>query len=387
MSNIDDDDCPELVGAKVPVVVLTGFLGSGKTTLLQYILTQEHGLKIAVIVNEFEFGKSIEKGLTMRSSEKNDDEWLELNNGCLCCTAKTQTVMALESLIERKGSLDLILIETSGLADPAPIAATFWQDDALLSTVYLAGIIAVVDLLNIRDYLDKEHYHEALQQLLVADKIIYNKTDLVPTAEERERIVGRVKQINPVADFEFTSFSRIVNLRALLSMQTTTTDAVEYIATKRGLVEEVAKHHGHTTEITSVHFEITGAAAASKRSVDELLASVLYRDANDEDEDSVQNSQEMRDHGGAAAKPHAVGSSSEIVRLKAAVWIRQEGSDRPRLYQAQSIGELFDVVPMASEASVPFLTNRFLILGKRLQPAALQATLEAGFTPIHAPAS
>ncbi|KAG8338924.1 hypothetical protein TRVL_10249 [Trypanosoma vivax] len=119
---MSDDECPELVSARVPVTILTGFLGSGKTTLLHYVLSAEHSLRIAVIVNEFEFGKSIEKGLTLKSSQKPDDEWLELNNGCMCCTAQTQTVKALEGLMQSKGTFDLVLVETSGLADPAPVA-------------------------------------------------------------------------------------------------------------------------------------------------------------------------------------------------------------------------------------------------------------------------
>ena len=253
-----DDECPELIDAKVPVVVLTGFLGSGKTTLLQYILTQDHGLKIAVIVNEFEFGRSIEKGLTMKSSEKEDDEWLELNNGCLCCTAKTQTVLALENLIAKQGSLDLILIETSGMADPAPIAAMFWQDDALQSCLVLAGIITVVDSLHILQYLDTDQYHEASQQLLVADKIIFNKTDLVPEEARMQEIVRRVAAINPVAEREFTSFSRISDLKHILSMNTTDSDVAHYLEQKRGAVEQATATHGHTVEITSTHFEITG---------------------------------------------------------------------------------------------------------------------------------
>ncbi|KAH8617847.1 CobW HypB UreG nucleotide binding domain [Trypanosoma vivax] len=151
---MSDDECPELVSARVPVTILTGFLGSCKMTLLHYVLSAEHSLRIAVIVNEFEFGKSIEKGLTLKSSQKPDDEWLELNNGCMCCTAQTQTVKALEGLMQSKGTFDLVLVETSGLADPSPVAAMFWQDESLCGSLYLSSNITVVDAKNSASILD-----------------------------------------------------------------------------------------------------------------------------------------------------------------------------------------------------------------------------------------
>lgn len=349
----DDDDCPELIDAKVPVVILTGFLGSGKTTLLQYILTQPHQLKIAVIVNEFEFGRSIEKGLTMKSSEKEDDEWLELNNGCLCCTAKTQTVLALENLIAKKGSLDLILIETSGLADPAPVAAMFWQDDALQSALYLAGIITLVDCKNIVSYLGTDQYKEASQQLLVADRIVFNKLDLLGASAsdeaaveaarevEKAKVVETVQRINPVAEYLFTSFSRIDDLRAILSLNTTNEDVVDYVNRKKDAVAAAEATHGHTSGITTLCVEIApgedGAMVLpSKLAADALYAKLLY-------------------HGGEEA--------FTLVRSKAAVWIGESAADA-RPWQIQSIGDLFDVVPMASASGLPHLTSRFLILGR-----------------------
>ena len=206
---MSDDECPTLVSAKVPVTILTGFLGSGKTTLLHYILTVQHGLKIAVIVNEFEFGKSIEKGLTLKSSQKADDEWLELDNGCMCCTSQSQTVLALENLMRKKSTFDLVLVETSGMADPGPIAAMFWQDDALCGMLYLSGIVTLVDAKHIHRHLvAPDTKNEALRQILACDKIVLNKVDLV-TKDELEATRALLREINPAAEIITSSYSKV----------------------------------------------------------------------------------------------------------------------------------------------------------------------------------
>jgi len=143
-----DEDMPDLVAAeivKVPVTVITGFLGSGKTTLLNYILTEQHGKKIAVILNEFGEGDSIEKSMSVGQEGELFEEWLELRNGCLCCSVKDNGVKAIENLMQKRGKFDYILLETTGLADPGPIASIFWLDEELCSGVYLDGIVVVVD--------------------------------------------------------------------------------------------------------------------------------------------------------------------------------------------------------------------------------------------------
>ena len=167
----------------VPLVLLAGFLGSGKTTLIQYVLAAPHGLRLAVIVNEFEFGRSIEKGLTVRSAAAAPDEWVELRNGCMCCSAKNQSVQALEQLVAmRRGQLDAILVEAAGMADPVPIARGFWVDDALQAKVKLAGIVTVADAQNIARYVAGDRFVEAARQLLAADRIVLNKADAVGSA-------------------------------------------------------------------------------------------------------------------------------------------------------------------------------------------------------------
>lgn len=331
-----DDDCPELVSAKVPVTILTGFLGSGKTTLLHNVLTEEHHLKIAVIVNEFEFGKSIEKGLTLRSSEKSEDEWVELSNGCMCCTAQDQAVLALEKLMMRKGSFDLILVETSGLADPAPIAANFWQDDALCALLYLSGIVAVVDAKNIRRYLtDSDVSNEVTRQLLLADRIVLNKTDLVPEDELTE-VAASITELNHTAHQIRSSFCKLSHeqLRDILFVDTTNT--TDMLAT--------LPDHRHST-ITSISIELPGAVTAAQQ-VDFLCRELLYHE----------------------------GLPFEVVRCKAAIWCSASTSAPPLLLQLQSIGELFDVREMDGH-SVPPGCNRFLILGRNLNKEWLESII------------
>uniref|UniRef100_A0A8C0N941 Zn regulated GTPase metalloprotein activator 1 n=2 Tax=Canis lupus familiaris TaxID=9615 RepID=A0A8C0N941_CANLF len=155
-----EEDCPELVpietklreeeeksgpGAKIPVTIITGYLGAGKTTLLNYILTEQHSKRVAVILNEFGEGSAVEKSLAVSQGGELYEEWLELRNGCLCCSVKDNGLRAIENLMQKKGKFDYILLETTGLADPGAVASMFWVDAELGVDIYLDGIITVVD--------------------------------------------------------------------------------------------------------------------------------------------------------------------------------------------------------------------------------------------------
>ncbi|XP_050768642.1 COBW domain-containing protein 1-like isoform X11 [Gymnogyps californianus] len=156
---MEDEECPDLVpidagGAeetepspsrKIPVTIITGYLGAGKTTLLNYILTEQHKKRIAVILNEFGEGSALEKSLAISQGGELYEEWLELRNGCLCCSVKDNGVKAIENLMQRRGKFDYILLETTGLADPGAVASMFWVDSELGSDIYLDGIVSVVD--------------------------------------------------------------------------------------------------------------------------------------------------------------------------------------------------------------------------------------------------
>ena len=186
---------------KIPVTIVTGFLGSGKTTLINHILKGQHGRKIAVIVNEFgEIG--IDGQLTITDDQ---EQIVEFNNGCLCCTVRGDLVRTLDDLTKRT-DLDAVLIETTGLADPAPVASTFIVADEIKSQFSLDAFVTVVDARNLHRNLQDSH--EAQEQVAFADIILINKTDLVDAAEIA-KVEQQIRSLNPIAKIYHTEHSII----------------------------------------------------------------------------------------------------------------------------------------------------------------------------------
>jgi G3E family GTPase len=186
---------------KVPVTVLTGYLGAGKTTLLNRILSEPHGRKYAVIVNEFgEIG--IDNDLIVGA----DEEVFEMNNGCVCCTVRGDLVRIIDGLMRRKGKFDAIILETTGLADPAPVAQTFFLDDNVGRKAKLDAVVTVADAKWLQERL--KDAPEAKNQIAFADVILLNKTDLVK-AEELGEVEARIRGINPYASVHRTERCRI----------------------------------------------------------------------------------------------------------------------------------------------------------------------------------
>ena len=177
--------------SKIPVTVLTGFLGSGKTTLLNRILTEQHGRKIAVIENEFgEIG--IDQALVVNA----DEEVFEMNNGCICCTVRGDLIRILSGLMKRRNKFDQVLVETTGMADPSPVAQTFFVDDEVASNFALDGIVTLVDAKHVSLHIEESN--ECKEQIAFADVLVINKTDLV-TAAEVDALEARIRNMNALA--------------------------------------------------------------------------------------------------------------------------------------------------------------------------------------------
>jgi G3E family GTPase len=192
---------------KIPVTVLTGYLGAGKTTLLNRILSEPHGQKFAVIVNEFgEIG--IDNDLVVGA----DEEVFEMNNGCICCTVRGDLVRIIDGLMRRKGKFDAIIVETTGLADPAPVAQTFFMDENVGRRTKLDAVVTVADAKWLKDRL--KDAPEAKNQIAFADVILINKADLVKP-EELADVEARIRGINPYAKLHTTERCQIPLLEVL----------------------------------------------------------------------------------------------------------------------------------------------------------------------------
>src|SRR5574339_534048 len=209
----------------VPVTILTGFLGSGKTTLLNRILKEDHGHRIAVIENEFG-----ETGVDGEIIEKSDEQIVEMNNGCICCTVRGDLIRILGSLKEKRdqGALkfDRVVIETTGMADPGPVAQTFFTDEEIGNYYLLDSIITLVDAKHAPQQLDE--FHEAQEQVGFADRILLSKTDIADE-KETEVLVKRIRKMNPRAPIKKVNFCdapidevldiRGFNLNAILALE------------------------------------------------------------------------------------------------------------------------------------------------------------------------
>lgn len=291
--DLDDDLPPQLVGqpghdlgdsdislVRVPITIVTGYLGAGKTTLLNYILSEQHGKKIAVILNEFGDSSDIEKALTLQQGGEQVQEWLEVANGCICCSVRDSGVAAIESLMEKRGTFDYILLETTGLADPGNLAPLFWVDDGLGSSIYLDGIVTLIDAKNILKSLSEPtaelegHEHAgpllttAHLQISHADVIVINKSDLV-IGEELALVKERIQGINGLARIYVTEQGRVPELEGFL-LDLHAYDEV-------GELDVAAKGHSHIDPtISTVTITISALRLDQLPKLDQWLRTLLW---------------------------------------------------------------------------------------------------------------
>ncbi|CAF1049941.1 unnamed protein product [Rotaria sordida] len=348
MKNDDNDDCiPTLVdvttvsSAKVPVTILTGYLGAGKTTLLNYILTENHQKRIAVILNEFAQGSAMEHLLLTTTKNENDgngrqqyQDWLELRNGCLCCSVKDVGVQAIEQLLEkRRNHFDYILLETTGVADPLPIVKMFWLDDELHSDLILDGLITVIDAHNgLKNYEDDRHQAKALwsRQVAMADVVVVNKIDLV-SEEEKMKVLSIVQSINVTAQIYETTRSRI-DLSLILDRHAYSNDSpTDYLLKKIEKQTSISIPHGHQT-LNSITIELNG--EFDFNALDQLIIQLLWNEQN-----TIQ----------------------EIVRMKGVLCLRNESNYK----LLQAVGQMYEFIT-TNENHHDNLRNCLVIIGSNL---------------------
>uniref|UniRef100_A0A2K5RXE2 CobW C-terminal domain-containing protein n=1 Tax=Cebus imitator TaxID=2715852 RepID=A0A2K5RXE2_CEBIM len=344
-----EEDCPELVpietkqseeeeksglGAKIPVTIITGYLGAGKTTLLNYILTEQHSKRVAVILNEFGEGSALEKSLAVSQGGELYEEWLELRNGCLCCSVKDNGLKAIENLMQKKGKFDYILLETTGLADPGAVASMFWVDAELGSDIYLDGIVTIVDSKYGLKHLTEEKpdglINEATRQVALADIILINKTDLVPE-EDVKKLRTTIRSINGVG---------------------------QILETQRSSLQKKLQHVPGTQphldqSIVTITFEVPGNAKEEQLNV--FIQNLLW-------EKTVRNKDNQ---------------CMEVIRLKGLVSIK----DKPQQVIVQGVHELYDLeeTPVSWKDDTE-RTNRLVFIGRNLDKDLLKQLFIATVT-------
>ncbi|MFY9657422.1 MAG: GTP-binding protein [Methylocystis sp.] len=348
---------------KIPVTVITGYLGSGKTTLLNRILTEPHGRRYAVIVNEFgEIG--IDNDLVVGA----DEEIFEMNNGCICCTVRGDLIRIIEGLMRRRGKFDAIVVETTGLADPAPVAQTFFVDADVKDAARLDAVVTLADAKFLLERL--RDAPEAKNQIAFADVVILNKTDLV-SPEELLEVEGRIRGINPYAAIH-RAVKAAVPLEAVLERKAFDLARIMEIEPNFLAVGEVAHddhHHDHACGPDCEHEEHHhdhpqhshaehGHRAALKAYHDDEMRSVSIRHDGDVDPDRfVPWLEELTQRDGP-----------DILRCKGIVSFKNE----PRRFVFQGVHMILDGDLQRAWRPDEKRSSRLVFIGRKLKETEIR---------------
>jgi len=262
---------------KIPVTILTGFLGAGKTTLLNWILSAKHGKKLAVIENEFGETGVDEEVLVAR--EHSDEVVIEVKNGCICCTVRGDLVKSLANIYERtKGKLDGVIIETTGLADPAPVAQSFFVEESIASKFTIDAILTVVDAKHIVQHLDEKKpegvENEAVEQVAFADRILLNKTDLVPDEKDLVQVEKRIKEHNKYAQIIRTQFKKEApKMDQILGLEAFNLDRV--VEMDENFLKD--EDHEHDQRVSSVGFVLDETQQINLFKLNEWISTLIQK--------------------------------------------------------------------------------------------------------------
>ncbi|KAI0072031.1 CobW domain-containing protein [Panus rudis PR-1116 ss-1] len=387
----DDEEIPTLIEsdppalldgqATVPLTIICGFLGAGKSTLIKRILTERHGYRIAVIMNEFGDTADIEAKTINVSSPDNPaeepvEEFLELANGCLCCSIKDTGIAAIEKLMQRKGAFDHILLETTGLADPGPIAAMFWQNEeyamGLGKDIHLDGVVCVVDAVFGKKQMEEDHaasgIGESLRQIAGSDVILVNKVDLVSPAQ-LEELESMISNVNPGATI-YRTIQGQIDLKYIMG--------IDAYSAKRALPAQPSTtateascsdpDHDHEHDHSSArHYELRGISSL------QVTCPVL------KSPDLEKFDQWIREVLWEGRLPGGVATANKIEVLRCKGIIRVEGGETHVLQGVRSMYELFKLENASSaDLGLPD-AGKVVLIGKGLDEAvrrSLQDVLE-----------